>query len=196
MIKRLGIVIASLQPRQNKIVVLDQEQGKFICVPDRKTVNHGMLLTYFVRRDNKTEFLYATELLATPVTFAIHDLLFFHHVMEICFHFLPLACQTPAVFDLLSYFYKPEMAHLDVRQQKLFLCKFFALLGIYPEEFSQDPVRISQIAFYPIDRMLAHNVDLNFKETELDSWLLSCVLSHPYSAHFKTVHFLTQGRGV
>lgn len=196
MSKRIGIVLASLAPRRNKIVLFDQEYGKCICVPDRTVINHGMLLSYFVRGDNKTEFLYATEVLATPVPFLAHDLLFFHHIMELCYHFLPLASPSRSFFDLLSCLYNPEIARLNACQQKLFLCKFFATLGIYPDEFAHDPVRISQISFCAIDRILAQNVDLGFKEEELNAWLLGCVLSHPYSAHFKTVHFLTQSRGV
>ncbi len=196
MSKRIGIVIASLAPRRNKVVLFDQEHGKCICVPDRTVINHGMLLSYFVRCDSKTEFLYATEVLAIPVPLLVSDLLFFHHIMELCYHFLPLASPSRSLFDLLSWLYNPEIARLNTQQQKLFLCKFFAVLGIYPDEFAYDPARILKISFCAIDRMLAQNVDLGFRQEELDAWLLGCVLSHPYSAHFKTVHFLTQSRGV
>lgn len=193
---RQGIVIASQIQKKNKIVVLDQEYGKIVCFPDRLDISHGMLLNYFIRRDTHAQFLYASELIATPAALAARDLLFFQHVMELCYYFLPIACPAPQIFDLLQFLYAPASARLTGYYQKLFLCKFFLLVGLYPEEMAHDPVRISQLAFCAIDRTVTHHVDLGFKEAELDAWLLSCVLAHPYSAQFKTVHFLTTGRSV
>jgi hypothetical protein len=192
--KREGIVIASQLPQRNKIVLLDAYDGKMVCVSDRQAVSHGMLLHYYIRHDRNTSFLYASELVATMGLVASYDLLFFHHIMELCYYFLPFDCPVPQVFELLHHLY--QTAPLESFEKKIFLCKFFVLIGLYPELDCGDSARMCQLALVPIDRMLSHCVDLGFKEAELDMWLRMCVLAHPYREQFKTIHFLTADRRV
>ena len=191
---RHGIVLKKYFPIKRKIVVLDKEFGKLEYVPMSEDICVGMLLEYRAEpaRGGVT-FMYNAEKMGLPLLLAQQDILFFHHVLELCYYFLPEGAAVPELFTLLEYLYTSECNTFTTRFKKLFLVKFFAIIGMYPEDSRFQKPFFFRLATVSIDILVQQNLDLGI-ERDLDAWLRNCILMHPHHEKFKTVHFLEESR--
>lgn len=186
--KRSGIVLKTFLPGKRKIVVLQQGGGKYQYVPNINDVCVGTLIQYYITPNEPIAFIHGIEKIALPLALARTDLLFFHHVIELCYYFVPLASHMPEVFSLLCYLYRAEAVTMQSHTKKLLLVKLFISLGAIPEEPALESHLIARIGSQPFDRV-AHEL-LELDEDRLDTWLRSCMAIHPYSQYFKTSSFL------
>jgi hypothetical protein len=142
-------------------------------------------LIYYAREDWRTQYKISDiELVSAPALWAQQDLLFVHHVIELCMFFLPLHCNAVELYDLLMGLYQPQKL-----SYKKFMCRFFQRLGIYPEQPAQfDHAFLEYIFLTPLD-MTSQLIDSKI-EKSLQQWLHECIYTHAQANQLKTVHFL------
>ncbi len=186
--KRSGIVLKSFLPQKCKIVLLEQAGGKYQYVPHMQDLCVGTLIEYHVTANQPIAFIHSIEKIALPLALARTDILFFHHVLELCYYFVPIASHAPEVYALLMCLYRPQAATLPPQAKKLLLVKLFITLGAIPEEPALDDRLIAFIGGQPFDRVAQELLELD--EDRLNKWLESCMAIHPYSRYFKTTSFL------
>ena len=133
------------------------------------------------------------ELLAVPFAIAREDLLFFHHVLEMCDAFIPEGVRAPEVFDPVLVLYDSHAGYLNDLCKKLFLCRLLIGMGLYDGLPKIGADLLATILAMPVDIARWRTIDLD-SQHELDTWLLACVASHPMIEQFNTVHFLTGRR--
>ena len=68
----------------------------------------------------------------TPMALARHDILFLHHVLELCCQLIPVNSCVDGIFDLLMHLYSTQIYTGSVQYKKIFLLKLLTRLGIYP----------------------------------------------------------------
>lgn len=197
-----AIVLQNLNPRKKKLCLLDQELGKIegTLSPISKIDNiaPGMVINYFIRTWRTVYVFYDVEIIDEPSYFASHDILFIHHVLELCTYFLPFNDNCEPIFHLVKQLYVENNLLQSNISKKLFLCKFFALVGIYPENAASYGAQFFNLISQAINSKFEKNkFDMNSFETDnhtlhskLRSWLLSCVAAHPQAHTIKTIHFL------
>jgi hypothetical protein len=191
--KNKAIVLKSYLPGKYKLCVLDQDLGKVMTVPNRQDIGNGALILYHPREQQMLYFMHGIEIIDSPLVLAKEDILFVHHVLELCYFFLPLGDSVPEVFALLMALYTSQALLHTVVAKKVFLFQFFACLGLYPEGSRFQTPYFHQLALLSIDNIALHPIDLVI-EHELDEWLRSCIALHPCTQNFKTVHFLQNSR--
>ena len=196
--KRVGIVLKCVTPRQQRLTVLDSHMGRIECRAerhhsiDRLTV--GVLMQYqIVRQRGQAYGIAQIDVLHAPFEVAKYDLLFLHHVVEIADHFVAFGHVDNDVFNLLVFVVVDGQRLHTLFQKKVFLCKLFCALSMYPEDNKSWSAKLRKLAIGAIDNLFDINIDLEI-EKELDCWLLKCIAMHPGAEHFKTNHFITKNR--
>lgn len=186
--KHIGIILKNFYPKKYKIVVLDGKIGKmhYISPKRNKKIPVGTLISYQRERKNK---IIELETLDIPFETAIDDILFLHHVLEICYYFIPVGIDIKEVFSLLLYLYSFPYKLKYIIEKKLFLFKIFVSLGIFPEDEKFQTPYFHQLSSESIDTIIGQDLPLGI-ERDLDKCLQYCVQMHPMFKCFKTVNFL------
>ena len=175
-----GIILKNLYPQKNKLIILDSKLGKIECITtDKLDLSVGLLVHYFLENKKNYYFIKTLDLIDVPYGIVKSDILFFHHVLELCYYFIPYgSCFDESalkIFNFLKKFFCKKNIFYNLFSKKLFLYKLFCLIGITPEE-----------NFYKLKK---NNID-NILEKDLDLYLLGCVKIHPSWNSFKTINFL------
>lgn len=191
--KNKAIVLKTYLPQKYKLCVLDDTLGKVMTVPNREDIGYGTLILYHAREQQFIYFMHGIEIIDLPLILAKEDILFVHHVLELCYFFVPVGVRVPRLFQLLTnLYYSPALLHTNI-SKKLFLFQLFACLGLYPEGAHFQTPYFHQLSIASIDNFALQPIDLMI-EQELDEWLLECIARHPCTHNFKTIHFLQNNR--
>ena len=191
--KNIGFILKRYQPKKRTIAMLDSNLGKIKCVPNKEIFTIGALVKYGIKTNKSPYFLEYIEIIHIPFDTAVKDILFFHHVLEICYHFIPYHSPTDETFELLKYLYLyPNRINCN-NDKKLFLFKLLTILGVYPEGANFQTPHFHTLATTSIDKILSNNLHIK-SENKLDIWLHRCVTIHPEFSKFKTINFLYKNR--
>lgn len=193
--KNKGIILKSYQPYTCKVVILDADFGKITAVPHRENMSNGLCVSYYLQEQPNIYFMRDIEIIDMPMALGKEDILFVHHILELCYYFIPMGGCAPGIFPLLVKMYDSPHIFQSTLLKKIFLFQCFTVLGLYPEgRRFQDPLFL-YLSTASIDNLADQSVDL-VNERELDTWLLHCISVHPCIEHFKTINFLHTHRVV
>ncbi len=191
--KQTGIVLKTFFSKKKKMVVLDAQLGKIEGIPPTDTLFPGALITYFAKPRDTLYFLQSIELLDVPMGLAKDDILFLHHVLEVCYYCAPFEKTAPEIFELVCYLYHQEVSPYSAEFKLAYIFKLLVLLGMHPDEVRfQDP-EYYLLARESIDTIMDKAIQLETKHA-LHEWVRSCIRIHPLIHAFKTIHFLDSDR--
>ncbi len=185
-----AIVLQLPTPQRGEYLFFDQKLGTIPVRAHKKntvrTLTRGTLIQYVPQERGGYYYSQAIEVIAIPQLWAVSNIFFLHHIIEIIDFFIPRRHQAENIFMLTLMIYKKLDDNVDVAFfQKLFLCRFFAMVGIYPE-----PVHLEDRKFLS---MILSGSDDNldeqkyvFLEKKMIQWLRECIRLHPYADRLKT----------
>lgn len=193
--KRYGILIKSGMQKQTQAALFDEHQGRMdVFVKEyRKNGNYGVqgaLITYNLNAWRHYSIVEDLEIVAYPVSELRGDIAFLHHLLELILFFVPNDQQNSDLFELLQHLYQEENGYMFATRftQQLFLCKFFALIGVYPEEaIYWHAAHVRRLILSPLEIMVK-NADERTMSSLVQAWVLACIHSHPQVGLFKAVH--------
>ncbi len=187
--QHFGFVLRTYFPKKHKISLLDEQLGRieglFLHTTLLQTISAGTLISYEVYQKGNLHRIEAVSIQAVPLKAAKYDIYFLHHVLELCYYFLPLHHAMPSIFDLINFITQSSEQLNESLQKKLLLLRFFSHLGIHPEQDLCLSDSLHNLLSQPIDSML--KMDVMIAESKLERWLLSCIETHPQKAQFKTI---------
>lgn len=187
--QHFGFVLRTYFPKKHKISLFDERLGRIEGFIFRATIlqmiSSGTLISYEARPKGNLHSIEAVNIQEVPLNAAKYDIYFLHHVLELCYYFLPLHYAMPSIFHLINFVTQSSEQFHSSLQKKLFLLRFFSHLGIHPDEDTAPSGSLHNLLSQPIDSMLKMKVAI--AESKLDQWLLACMESHPQKAQFKTV---------
>lgn len=175
------------------MVLLDQQLGKIEGVPPSDIFSCGSLLAYYPQERGSVYFLHGIDLLDMPLELARDDILFLHHVLEICYFCAPFASNVPEIFNLVYSLYARPTKDYSLSFKVVFLFKLLIWLGMHPEEPRFQDAWYYLLAHESIDSIINKSIDLELEKT-LHEWVRACIMVHPLVHIFKTVHFLDTDR--
>lgn len=194
-----GIVLRNYFPQQQKVSLLDITEGRIACMIQDSSIAprlaNGSLIEYVLDKPRNSYRACGVDIIYMPLTWHHAQFLFLHHLLELCYYFLPLNCHAQEIFYLVKALY----CHEDIMQneitKKIFLCRFFSMLGIYPADAaSYGAVFFNLISAHrgSIDNKVAMPSRITDKimQDKLKNWLLGCIAMHPYSYKLKTLDYL------
>lgn len=189
--QRQGIILKTYLCSRNKVTVLDTVLGRIECIPDTQRLCLGGLIQYQGTVHEQHLLVHQVEQIAVPWDLAQSDILFLHHVLELCYLSVAWATREASVFALLCLLYE-QRDWSSLLYKKLFLAKLYLVLHISLEVRSPVVLHLmNKMITESIDTVAHQLIDLNM-EKELDKWLRACIAQHPYRNHFKTIHFYTR----
>ena len=191
--KSIGIVIQNCAPAKQKIMLFDKQTGTYWATTIKRQLSPGSLICYEKKVGPSITFLSSIELLDIPFFWAQEDILFLHHILELCSLFVPIGQPQPELFMLLEFLYINEQKHS--LSKKVFLCKFFIILGFYPEGDSKQLSFVFELAKLSIDSACKQVIDLN-KQMQLEQWLERCMQYYASHKQMKTTHFLKVSKSI
>lgn len=184
-----GIVLRNFSPKKNKLALIDDRLGRIDGAFFVSQVHTGALLSYHVRGMPGRYLVEQLNMLDVPLSLARNDILFFHHVLELCYYFIPIGSCIQGIFNLLQLLYAAHSVNWDITAKQIFLFHLFSQLGMSPEGYRLPASLLEKlIASSPesVDEVRLSDID---KKT-LRTWLQHCLMQHPDVAQFNTVHFL------
>lgn len=185
-----GIVLKVIH-HKNNFLLLDEYKGKIICKKNKtEKINlvNGLHLSYKIEEQPNIFCIEKININNNPFNIAKENLVFFHHILELTDFFTPLESTSNEIYNLLNYFFDNNLKLTNKKLQKIFLGKFFFLIGIYPETQSFSPGFFKLISL-PIDILLDLEIDLSI-EKKLDFWINYSVESHHNYKKINTMRFV------
>jgi len=188
-----GIVLKNF-PAKYKVALLDESAGRIDAVHFGQEFSPGTALQYALvsGHGNRSNLkIDDVRLYAMPFFLARSDVLFLHHVLEICFHFIPVGSCTSGIFDALRLLYATDTAEWNMLYKKIFLCKLFVTIGYYPD-IEKIGKRFVGILLESSLNDIPSDIELPDLERHLTDWLRQCIAQHPAIEYFNTVQFVTR----
>ena len=209
--KECGIVLKRFTTSQHKFYLLAGSLGKIALVVFNQGVMRriqvGTLIEFdFPKKQGNVHTAQQLAISLLPITQKPDDLLWLHHMLELCYYFIPLHQPSTECFIILKNSLT-LLAHSDQfldweTVKKLCLGALLLCLGFFPPDHLQRPIIMTKNAlFLSVDFQDAQKVEFLSKHLkkfctvaheELDMWLLQCIQSHPRVNMFKTIHFMYQ----
>lgn len=182
-----AIVLYVHQDDTHRVVLLDAHHGKILCYIPKRELVAGVIIEYQLIKKRRYFVAYAVNITHMPFAVVHRDIYFLHHVLELCFYFLPEEQEAPEIFALVRYLSTHGNMVEDTLPKKLYLSKLFILFGIYPEKPYIESNYWQLLLASSIETILQSCRNLTI-EPALGVWLLSCMQTHPLYRAFKTVH--------
>ena len=187
--QQTGIVLKHYVPKRNMLVLLDETMGRINVVANCDALSAGTLLEYRIVQKRNRLMIEHLELLSMPLVLARHNLLFVHHLLEVCYHFILEGSRAPSVYHLLRYVL--NRSEFNRMQQKNILCMLYTLLGIYPEQIPFFTAYASALEQEPLSAIIDKKINRKI-EKYIAKWLYQCIQMHAQATNFKTIHFLDE----
>jgi len=188
LLKRHAIVLYTFQKSDNRVALLDSACGKVVCYTAHTTLQIGAHIEYQLVKKRRHFMAHDIEVVRMPFAIARDDILFLHHVLEMCYHFIPEGMVAEDIFALIEFMYHNGEMLSNAIAKKLYLSKLFILFGIYPEKPYINLSYWQVLLERPIEVILEQK-DTSIVPT-LTIWLRSCIYVHPLAHTFKTLEFL------
>lgn len=185
-----AIVVRQLET-PHKIALLDRVAGRVDGIIASPLLRVGSLIEYVVDRNRGTlRYIQHYMVVGVPFSIAKSDILFWHHVLELCYYFVPPGSFTHQLFELLEFLYTVDIGLCwRMRSKKLYLFKLLVLIGVYTRLPRLPVEQIQHLQALPLDMIVDEVLD-DQSEKMLDEWLRLCVYEHPAIRKFNTIHFL------
>src|SRR3990167_5743477 len=94
----------------HKIALLDHSAGRVDGIIASPLVRVGSMIEYRVDKHKGTlRYIKYHTIVGVPLSIARVDILFWHHVLELCYYFVPLGSFTQQLFELLEFLYTVDI---------------------------------------------------------------------------------------
>lgn len=189
--KHHGIVLKNYYPQKSSLSLLDPTMGRIMGIAKTvKQISGGALIEYTLDRGKQNPyFIQNIQLRELPLDLAAHDIFFLHHLIEICYHFIPLGSDASNVYRFLQQIYRDNNWMKSRVLKKIFLLQLYTEIGIYPEYALSDKALFHTLIAVPFTRMQEHEYDAH--EEHITQWLQTCFYTHQDAATFKTKDYYT-----
>jgi hypothetical protein len=183
----LGIILRH-STAKNKIELINHEDMRIEAYCSQEAIVVGSLISYSITSYRAHAQITNIEIIDVPLLLVRNDVLFFHHILELCYYFIPVGSCIKNVFNFVCLLYDPAYADCSKNIKNFFIGKLLILIGHYPDLPDHMPL-LDQIRKMDIDISEIETIDLKGKQM-LKHWIKRCLAEHPMIANFNTIHFL------
>lgn len=207
----MGFVIKRFLPLKQKVMILSRQSGKINGAAKNyfqiDKLWPGQLISYSpvsLSTSGIVHLIDQVEILHLPFDGTSNHFVWFHHLLEICYYFLPLESPCVDIFDhilvSLDALTDEGLREYSALIKRTVLVKLFALLGFYPEKrLISMAALFNHIQRWSVDSekhaaLHSFKTECNAVPSTLlslaDAWVLTCIKTHPNVSSFKTLKFL------
>jgi hypothetical protein len=162
----------------------------------------GMLISFYVDKTGRIPLGQDPKILTHPQMVSEQSIYFMHHVLELCFFFVPDEKPCPEVFNLLRqvFLFLDDKTFPDkflILTQKIFVIKLLSLFGFFAHEpiymylGVHDILTTTFVDFSPEQKVEFLEKHLSLaQEKDLDEWIRTSINFHPNCHLLKTGTFV------
>ncbi len=202
----VAYVLKRFFPLRQKVALLTSSLGRVNVVLKQNDLCArlwpGMVVSCNLSREGSFWLASHVVIHSVPMHQSHNDMVWLHHMLELCYYFLPLESPAADAFFCLekSCCLICHSSIVDDKLQmivkKLCVIKFLSLIGFYRQEDIQEYLALFQeLSDLFID--FTNEQKVNFlkqrlvvlKINSMDEWILNCLKSHPMFRVFKTTAF-------
>lgn len=186
----IGIIIKR-HAEDDYIRVFDKKLGVIGGYLKGNFLPIGAMISYTI--NNKKNYFYFNqpELINIPEGYDHHTLLFFHHVFELCYFFIPIDSYCSQPFALMEHLYNRNVCFSTPRIRTIFLLKFMISCNMYLDNSVLHHTAIKKILESSFIEALDIPVSTEHLK-EIMGWLSLCIKMHPHRDYFKTLAFFSE----
>jgi hypothetical protein len=188
--KHIAFVLKRLYPSQYKVALFERAAGRIDALCFKESLIPGSLVEYRLDRNGSLRII-DTEILYMPLHWGKHDLMFMHHILELCYYFTPLNSSCAAIFEMLSLMSVWEEQIWSVSMKKIFIAKLLMVFGLYPQTVFVTGALFRKLLYCSPRTMLTLDIDENTM-AYIDQWIRQTISEHPLVPQFKTAIFLAE----
>ena len=187
-----AIVVHVPSTTRSGYLFFDEQMGVLaVHMHAKRELSRGALVHYTPSASGSWYRARHVEIVAVPQRWATETIWFLHHLLELVAFFVPRAQRSEQIFELLSDVYRALDHEIDHRFfQKLFLCRFFILTGLYPEPRDAHHKNLLALLTPRSARERSNLFDEEkyvFLEKKMIQWIHECILLHPRADRLKTM---------
>ena len=205
-IQEVAYVIKRFFPYRQKVALLTRSSGRINVVVRQQDeclrLWPGMVVTCSLFQEGSLWVASQMTIHSAPEPQDHASIMWLHHILELCYYFLPLESPCTEVFFYLKKCYgliwQSDLFDDKTKEtiQKICIIKFLSMIGFYAQEEICGYLTLFQELSDPfVDfankqkvNSLEHRL-LLLKVDAMDEWILNCLKSHPMFKTFKTVAF-------
>lgn len=188
-----GIILKKHYPQRMRVSVIDETTGHVSIIPDHgkwaSYAGPGAIVAYDARQRRESIFVNHLELLHIPTFQSEHEQFFVHHVLEICYTFLPTESGAELFAHVLCLVTDTSRIASCYEHQKLFIAQLLFFMGVYPPESGRLSICSSLHQSY--DKLINTGWSSGQK-SEIDIFIYQCLASHPHGKFLKTINFFSE----
>lgn len=205
-----GFVLKRFLPSTHKISLLTSSMGKINLVVKKTGALQrawpGMLIAYQPKTlYESTFFSESIEIMEIPPTTTADDNFIIHHLLELCYYFVPLANPCSEIFDHLcscfAFFTHKQLFEKNFDTLKrIFILRFLYLAGVFPLHNSTESMqlftRLTACSLDIKDQQKVESISMLIETVNklglrtVDKLIFDCIKTHPSFKLLKTVPFL------
>ncbi len=187
-----GVVIKKFSHADNYFQVFDKTLGAIGIYCYAKTPHEGTMMQYQMSKNSRGYRIKQYDIITYPPITSPQQLLFLHHVLEICYFFIPVNSSCTRIFPLLDALYTCPFQYAHKKNQLLYILKLIVTIGIHDQYTTPSlPLDYSTILYTPLDQLI--HLELSYNDLlEIHHWLYFCFKRHPYVKYFKTIIFFSE----
>lgn len=182
-----AIVLKHYMPKKQVICLLDRSLGRIRATTHHAPLSVGTIVTYHYHRVGHYHKVTNIQIEYVPFVAVPEDMLFLHHLIEVCYQIIPEGVHLQRLYELLVFIFSERIfTHI---QKKKILCAVYAMLGLYAQENNVYARYMYQLEQSSLDEIIDNNIDVNI-EKNISRWLYQCISLHVDVRLLRTVHFL------
>jgi len=205
-----GFILKKLPPGDSKFSVLTQSQGKLIvAIPPNtqiRLLNTGSRIQFIVGdQQYNVHIVNNIKLVSSMQSSTLADLSWMHHLLELCYYFVPLYQQSHDCFELLAQCNVLLNLHMHIQEvweaiKRTCIGILLCMFGFYPSDELLSPVlALKSVLARLSDYDDAYNIEIIKTGTQsaclnqqkkLEVWTRECIETHPRREAFKTLNFV------
>lgn len=201
----VAFVIKKINFATSKAVVLTMNNGKrdlfFKTMSMGVKVCCGMLISFSKIERNGQWICQDFEILACHSDLNCDGIYFLHHILEICYYFVPYDKPCAEIFSLLRNWLMFSHRYGGVENfylfNKIFVLKLLSLFGFYQcDKIIKSLDLYDKLTISFIDFTSSWNLEFlknqlsDIRESDLDEWIIQGLQEHPNFRLFKTLTFI------
>lgn len=186
-----AFVLKAVSSYHHMIALIDCQDNRTNIIYRKGPLISGSLIEYYMPK-NPLHPIDRIDPVYVPLLWGKNDLLFIHHILELCYYFIPLNGSCTSIFNMLLILIKMEEASWSDTTKKIFIVKLLILYGMYPKTRFTETTFFQKLLTIRPENLLTLDSTCD-DMAYIDQWIKQTLSEHPMAPSFRTMFFLTRG---
>jgi hypothetical protein len=131
-VRHKAFILKPIPRTSHRVALFELTRGRLDVYAGNRSLVAGSLIEYHMPT-LQSKRIESISLEFVPLAWGKSDLEFLHHILELCYYFLPLYTTCIQVFALLTFMIDIPPHVWNSTTKKIFIAKLLLLFSLYPQ---------------------------------------------------------------